>query len=91
MRFYGAGPLRPLSGINLDSHEQVLDLVDVNGIYAGFKGGFHDGSYGYLVPHNAGAAYSGKLVRFELSTFGNVEVLDLAGEDPALKGYLGTC
>ena len=83
--------MRPFGSIDLDSRGQVLDLVDVNGIYAGFKGGFHDGSYGYLVPHNAGAAYSGKLVRFELSTFSNVEVLDLASEDPALKGHRGTC
>ena len=57
----------------------------------GFKGffkGFTDGTHGYLVPYNNGAAF-GKVARFDLATFSAVEVLDLTSTDGDLKGFYG--
>merc|ERR1711972_463491 len=54
----------------------------------GFREGFTDGTYGYLVPHYNGAYY-GKVARFNLNTFGDVQVLDLTSTDSDLKGFLG--
>merc|ERR1711972_1231706 len=56
-------------------------------------GGFSDGTYGYLVPYSNGAyhgiAYHGKVARFTLNTFGDVQVLDLASTDSDLQGFTG--
>jgi hypothetical protein len=51
----------------------------------GFRDGFSDGTYGYLLP----ASYSdpGEVYRFQLSSFSNVEVLSLTADD--LKGFRG--
>lgn len=72
----------PLSDFSTGAIEtlNVRDACPVNypkGCY-GFKGGFTDYTYGYLVPHDA-AGVSGKLVRFSLSDFtpNSVSVLDL--------------
>jgi len=50
-----------------------------------FRGGFTDGTYGYMVPY----ASNGKVVRFLLSDFTTVAVLDLTATDSDLKGFAG--
>jgi len=50
----------------------------------GFFGGFTDGTYGYVVP-----AYHGKVIRFLLSDFSTVLVLDLTATDGDLNGFFG--
>ena len=76
----------------------VLDVPTVanDGDLKGFFGGFAAGGYGYLVPYSNGA-YHGKVVRFDLATFTNVAVLDVANTvitntgqtDSDLKGFFG--
>jgi len=53
---------------------QVLDLAATDSQLGGFRGGFTDGTYGYMVPNN----YR-KVARFALSDFSTVQVLDLTG------------
>jgi hypothetical protein len=65
---------------------QVLDLEATDPDLKGFRGGFQDGTFGYVVPSNNGANF-GKVARFDLSTFSVVQVLDLAATDPDLKGF----
>jgi len=66
----------------------VLDLTATDSDLKGFRGGFTDGTYGYMVPWNNGA-YSGKVARFSLSDFSSVLVLDLTATDSDLKGFWG--
>jgi len=76
----------------------VLDVPTVagDGDLKGFHGGFAAGDHGYLVPYSNGA-YHGKVVRFDLATFTNVAVLDVADTvmtntgqtDGDLKGFWG--
>jgi hypothetical protein len=58
----------------------------------GFIGGFTDGRYAYLVPHNNGSAYSGLFTRVDLSNYttSGVTYLDVstAGNTGA-KGFQG--
>ena len=74
---------------------EVLDLSGVNGHtdLNGFIGGFAAGDYGYLVPHYGPPDYSrgGKVVRFDLATFNNVDVLDVPNVvgDANLVGFRG--
>jgi len=68
---------------------EVLDLCKVNTeCLRGFKGGFSDGTYGYLVPEFTQVG-KGRVVRFNLKTFGQTEVLNLAETDPDLTGFKG--
>lgn len=67
----------------------VLDLTMVDPDLSGFNGGFHDEVFGYLVPDDVNGTSSGKVVRFNLATFGHVEVLDLAKLSADLKGFAG--
>ena len=54
-----------------------------------FKGRqFRDGTYGYAVLYNNGA-YFGKVARWALASFDQVQVLDLTETDPTLKGFYG--
>ena len=57
-------------------------------ISKGFRGGFANGRYGYLVPENNGAQH-GNLVRFSFDDFtaSGVTVLDIASVNSALKGF----
>jgi len=66
----------------------VLDLTARDSDLMGFRGGFTDGTYGYMVPCYNGA-YFGKVARFSLSDFSSVSVLDLTATDPDLKGFTG--
>merc|ERR1712217_663306 len=43
---------------------------------------------GYLVPYRNGAPL-GKVARFNLNTFGDVQMLDLTSTDSDLKGFFG--
>jgi len=68
----------------------VLDLTAKDPDLKGFYGGFTDGTYGYLVPHNnGGGVYTGKVARFSLSDFSTLSVLDLTARDPDLRGFVG--
>jgi len=69
---------------------QVLDLANTDAGLKGFRDGFTDGTYGYLVPFKNGAGYHGKVARFSLLTFGDVHVLDMATTDADLTGFLGS-
>jgi hypothetical protein len=68
----------------------VLDLTTVNPALRGFAGGFQDGRYGYLVPYYNGV-HHGNFVRIDLGNFSasGVTVLDVAGVDASLVGFLG--
>ena len=50
----------------------------------GFNGGFASDGYGYFVPN-----FFGKVVRVDLATFSQVQVLDLTATDSDLKGFNG--
>ncbi len=69
---------------------RTLDVAAGDADRKGFRGGFTDGTWGYLVPGNTGADH-GKFTRFLLSDFATVEALDLTGTDPDLKGFVGGC
>eukprot|EP00613_Pedinella_sp_CCMP2098_P075328 CAMPEP_0171909944 /NCGR_PEP_ID=MMETSP0993-20121228/9055_1 /TAXON_ID=483369 /ORGANISM="non described non described, Strain CCMP2098" /LENGTH=82 /DNA_ID=CAMNT_0012543001 /DNA_START=40 /DNA_END=284 /DNA_ORIENTATION=+ len=58
-----------------ESSQLVPSVLDVD--LKGFDEGFSSGDYGYLVPHSDNE-YSGKVARFDMATFSNVQVLDLA-------------
>ena len=61
----------------------ILDLTNTNAELNGFCAGFSKGDYGYLLPID-----SGKVVRFDLDTFDNVTLLDLARYDDTYpSGY----
>ncbi len=68
----------------------VLDLTTIDANLKGFRGGFTDGRFGYLVPYNNGAPF-GKVARVDLQNFtsGGVTILDLTTIDPNLKGFVG--
>jgi hypothetical protein len=68
----------------------VLDLTLVDTNLRNFIGGFTDGRYGYIVPHN-NPTCSGKIARIDLQNFatGGVSVLDLATVDSSLKCFAG--
>jgi len=68
---------------------QVLDVSTKDTDLTGFRGGFSDGTYGYILPHTKRYTYPRKIVRFSLRTFGDVQVLDTAMKDPDLKGFRG--
>ena len=77
------------------SQVQVLDLTATDPDLKGFYGGFASAGYGYFVPYrnkndNDGSSdYFGKVVRVDLTTFSQVQVLDLTATDPDLKGFFG--
>jgi len=56
---------------------------------AGFRDGFSDGTYGYLVAFKNRGGYHGDVVRFSLQTFSDVQVLDLTAVDASLQGLCG--
>ena len=65
----------------------MLDLTATGSSPKGFRGGFSDGTCGFVGPEYRGA-YFGKAARFSLDTFGNVEVLDFTTTGSSLK-YVG--
>ena len=71
----------------------MLDLTATDPDLKGFSGGFESGGYGYFVPYSLSSGlfsgYSGKLARVNLTTFSQVQVLDLTATDPGLKGFHG--
>ena len=71
------------------SQVQVLDLADngTNPALKGFKGGFHDGTFGYLVPNSNNDGSHANTVRFDLSSFSGVQAWNLADTNDALKGF----
>ncbi len=66
----------------------MVDLRKKDSEMKGLLGGFQDETYGYQVPYHNGA-YHGKVARFRLDTFGDVQVLDLTTTDSELKGFFG--
>jgi hypothetical protein len=74
--------------MNFDQFD-VLELSSYQ--LKGFMGGFHDGTYGYMIPHYGGYSphngHNGKLGRFRLDTFSDVEALDLSATDSSFKGF----
>jgi hypothetical protein len=72
---------------------KTLNLETTDKDLKGFSGGFQDGTYGYLVPFQTGTPgsdddkFDGKVARFKLETFGDVEELDVHETDPALMGF----
>jgi len=87
----GAAPFGKVARFSLSdfSSVSVLELTATDSDLKGFLGGFTDGTYGYLVPNNNGAAPFGKVARFSLSDFSSVSVLDLTATDSDLKGFQG--
>lgn len=68
------------------SNVKVLDVEEADPEMRGFGGGFHSGAYAYLVPFSAGpASHSGRLCRFDLATFSQIEELSLTDYLPELK------
>jgi len=76
-------------GLSTDWSVSYLDLTLTQTDLAGFKGGFTDGNYGYLVPNANDAGMSGMVARFSLGDFSTVEVLDLTAVDADLQGFEG--
>jgi len=72
------------------SDVQVLDVAAIDADLKGFRGAFTDGTYGYIVPHKRRSLCNGKIARFSLRTFGDVQVLDLAAKDASLQGFRGS-
>ncbi|TYZ59125.1 hypothetical protein PybrP1_000050 [[Pythium] brassicae (nom. inval.)] len=66
---------------------QVPDRPDDS--LRGFSGGFVSGKYGFFVPFFDGGLFSGKVCRINLEKFNEVQTLDLAMLDEALRGYSG--
>ena len=66
---------------------EVLDLTKHGVDLKGFRGGFSDGTFGYVMPYYGGA--KGKVTRFRLDDFATVQVLDLAKFDAGLAGFIG--
>ncbi len=70
----------------------VLDLTTIDVDLKGFRGGFTDGNFGYLVPYSNGTNTPfGKVVRIDLQNFtpGGVTILDLTMVSTDLKGFSG--
>jgi len=96
--WYSGGYLKSgkVARIDLDTFSgvQILDLTLTDPGLKGFRYGFHDGTYGYMVPcenQDVGQPrnYNGKVGRFKLDTFDGVQTLDLAETDSDLKGFEG--
>ena len=64
------------------------DLTATDSSLKGFRSRFSEGTYDYVLPVYKGA-YFGKVARFNLMAFGNVEVLDLTATNCHLKGVSG--
>jgi hypothetical protein len=68
----------------------VLNLTTTDATLYSFSGGFTDGTYGYLCSvYDVDGLPNGKFVRFQLSTFSNVSVLDISSADSTVKGFGG--
>jgi len=68
---------------------EVLDLTAYDTTLRGFRGGFTDGRYGYLVPYYNGA-YHGNFVRFDLDNFtatGGIKRLNLGNTNTGWVGF----
>jgi len=66
---------------------QVLNLTTMDASLKGLTGVFTDGAYGYLMAYKNRTGYLGKVARFSLRTFGDVQVLDVDETDVGLKGF----
>lgn len=69
---------------------QTLDLTQVHNLLMGFYGGFHDGTYGYVLPNDLGySGPHGRMARFSLSSFdlSSVEILNFADVSADLMGF----
>jgi hypothetical protein len=67
----------------------VIDLEVIDPMLRGFIGGFTHQDTGYLVPNFNGVNFTSKVVRFNTTTFSDVQVLDLDLLDPELRGFHG--
>ncbi|KAF0690075.1 Aste57867_18524 [Aphanomyces stellatus] len=66
---------------------QIPNLPDVD--LRGFLGGGASGEYGFFVPYFNGVRFSGKVVRVNLKTWNEVQVLDMTQVDDNLRGFTG--
>ncbi|RHY36372.1 hypothetical protein DYB25_003456 [Aphanomyces astaci] len=66
---------------------QIPNLPDVE--LRGFLGGGASGQYGFFVPYFNGVRFAGKVVRVNLRTFNEVQVLDMTQIDDTLRGFTG--
>ncbi|RHZ21179.1 hypothetical protein DYB26_007263 [Aphanomyces astaci] len=66
---------------------QIPNLPDVE--LRGFLGGGASGQYGFFVPYFNGVRFAGKVVRVNLRTFNEVQVLELTQIDDTLRGFTG--
>lgn len=60
----------------------VLDLTSTHADLKGFRGGYTDGRYGFIVPYS-----NSKFVRVDLFDFSTVDYRDLSLIDSDLKGF----
>ena len=70
----------------LDACVSILDLRTVHPQAVGFKKGFANTPYAYLVPGENSVAVRVSVSNFTLS---EVSIVDLAGYNPSLGGYSG--
>ena len=70
----------------VDACLSILDLRTVHPQAVGFKKGFADTPYAYLVPGENSVAVRVSVSNFTLS---EVSIVDLAGYNPSLGGYSG--
>jgi hypothetical protein len=83
---------------------QILDLTSQNPFNVGFSHGFQYNGYGYVIPfqrlldltvdektilRDFPVPTNGRLVRFQLTNFQTIEVLDLTKAHPFLRGFSG--
>merc|ERR1711879_732283 len=71
---------------NSNANVRVLDLTATDSDLKGFSGGFQDGTYGFLMPHNphtVGTRY-GLVARFDLATFSVVDAVSLQHHDESM-------
>jgi len=64
----GAAPFGKVARFSLSdfSSVSVLDLTATDSDLKGFRGGFTDGTYGYMVPYQGAGGYFGKVARFSV-------------------------
>ncbi|EQC38441.1 hypothetical protein SDRG_04150 [Saprolegnia diclina VS20] len=71
--------------LTLALRSQIPNMPDAD--LRGFIGGGVSGEYGFFVPYFNGVRFSGKVVRVNLRTFGEVQVLDMTQQQDTLRGF----
>lgn len=81
----------PLADFGNTGSIEILDLEAINQHYRGYNSGHAHNGYAYLFPRRSSGPYYdyGKILRFSLSTFGDVETLDIPESDSLYTMLLG--